>query len=102
MKIELNTLSEMPITIDSYGDKVSILLNLDRHSRDQPFALVEKAMFGGKGEIFTQDSFIKFKSNYRLLDHQRYLSGILHNLLRIDSVYNLMGHSGIASISLFL
>ena len=63
MKIKLNTISEMPIAIDSYGDKVSILLNLDRHPRDQPFALIEKALFGGKGEIFTQDRFIKFKSN---------------------------------------
>ncbi len=63
MKIELNTLSEMPIAIDSYGEKVSILLNLDRHPRDHPFALIEKAMFGGKGEIFTSDRFIKFKSN---------------------------------------
>lgn len=63
MKIELNTLSEMPIAIDSYGDKVSTLLNLGSHLREQPFALIEKAMFGGKGEIFTQDGFIKFKSN---------------------------------------
>lgn len=63
MRIELNTLSEMPIAIDSYGAKVSVLLNLDRNPADQPFALIEKAMFGGKGEIFTRDRFIKFKSN---------------------------------------
>ncbi|MCK5841784.1 MAG: hypothetical protein KAH31_06440 [Candidatus Sabulitectum sp.] len=63
MKIKLNTLSEMPIAVDSYGEKVSILLNLGSHLREQPFALIEKKMFGGSGEVFTPDRFISFKSN---------------------------------------
>ena len=63
MRIELTTLSEMPVAIESYGDKVSSLLNLGSHLRDQPFAVIQKKMFGGKGEIFTEDRVIKFKSN---------------------------------------
>lgn len=63
MKIKLNTLSEMPIAVDSYGEKVSILLNLGNHLREQPFAVIEKKMFGGSGEVFTFDRFISFKSN---------------------------------------
>lgn len=63
MKINLNTLSEMPIAVDSYGEKVSVLLNLGNHLREQPFALIKKKMFGGSGEIFTPDRYIKFKSN---------------------------------------
>jgi hypothetical protein len=62
----------MPIAIDSYGDKVSNLLNLDRHPRDQPFALIKKALFGGKGEIFIQNRFIKFKSNGSFSKHSQY------------------------------
>lgn len=53
----------MPIAIDSCGEKVSALLNLGGRLGDQPFALIGKAMFGGKGEIFTQDRYIKFKAN---------------------------------------
>ncbi len=63
MRIKLNTLSEMPIAVDSYGEKVSIMLNLGSHLREQPFAVIEKKMFGGKGEIFAQDRYISFKSN---------------------------------------
>ncbi len=63
MKIKLNTLSEMPIAVDSYGEKVSIMLNLGSHLREQPFAVIEKKMFGGSGEIFARDRYISFKSN---------------------------------------
>lgn len=63
MKIKLNTLSEMPMAVDSYGEKVSILLNLGNHLREQPFAVIEKKMFGGSGEIFAPDRYISFKSN---------------------------------------
>ena len=63
MKIDLNTLSEMPIAIDSYGNKVSALLNLGIPLGDLPFAIIRKKMFGGGGEIFTSDRYIKFKSN---------------------------------------
>jgi len=63
VKIKLSTLSEMPIAVDSYGEKVSIMLNLGNHLREQPFAAIEKKMFGGRGEVFAQDRYISFKSN---------------------------------------
>ncbi len=63
MKIKLNTLSEMLIGVDSYGENVSIMLNLGNHLRAQPFAVIEKKIFGGKGEVFALDRYISFKSN---------------------------------------
>lgn len=63
MKIRLDTLEKMPAAVDSYGEKVSALLCLGSHLRDQPFALVSKKLFGGSGEVFTRDRYISFKSN---------------------------------------
>jgi hypothetical protein len=63
MKIKLNTLSEMPLVLDRYGEKVSALLNLGSNLKDQPFVLIEKKLFKGKGEIFTSDRFVSFESN---------------------------------------
>lgn len=63
MRIDKSVLTEMPIAIDNYGDKVATLLNLGVSLRDQPFAIIEKKLLGAKGEIFTTDRFIKFKAN---------------------------------------
>ncbi len=63
MKIDLNTLSEIPLAIDSYGEKTSALLDLWVPIGDLPFAIIQKKLFAGTGEIFTSDRFLKFKSN---------------------------------------
>lgn len=63
MKIGLDTLEEQPVSVESYGDKVSALLNLGDHPRNMPFAEIHKKMMSGKGEIFTRDRHISFKSN---------------------------------------
>lgn len=63
MKIILDTLEKSPVAIDSYGDKVTKLLNLGSHLREQPFAVIDRKMFGASGEVFTTDRYIKFKSN---------------------------------------
>ncbi len=63
MKIQLDTLEKMPLAMDSYGDKITGLLKLGSHLRDQPFAVVEKKLFGGGGEVFTPDRYISFKAN---------------------------------------
>jgi len=63
MQIKMDTMEKAPIAVDSYGEKVSKLLNLGSHLRDQPFAVIDRGMFGAKGEIFTTDQYIEFKSN---------------------------------------
>ena len=63
MNIGLDTLSTRQASVDQYGEKVAKLLNLGENPAEMPFALFEKKMLGGKGEVFTSHSYTSFKSN---------------------------------------
>ncbi len=63
MNIRIDTISTRDAAIDSYGEKVSALLNLGEHPRNLPFAVIEKKMLGGKGELFLKDSYLEFRCN---------------------------------------
>ncbi|MBD3277924.1 MAG: hypothetical protein GF388_06475 [Candidatus Aegiribacteria sp.] len=63
MKIKLDTLEKSAAAVNSYGDKVTKLLNLGSHLREQPFAVIDRKMLGASGEVFTTDRYIEFKSN---------------------------------------
>ncbi|OPL19481.1 MAG: hypothetical protein AVO35_10720 [Candidatus Aegiribacteria sp. MLS_C] len=63
MNFEPDTLSKVPAALDTYGARVSSLLNTGEDLRGLPFAFVEKKMLGGKGELFLRDRCIRFRSN---------------------------------------
>jgi hypothetical protein len=63
MRIDQDTGSRMAATAAEHGESVAALTGLEGSLAEQPLFQIDRGLLGSKGEVFTRDRYLSFKSD---------------------------------------